>query len=401
MHLLTAYALNCGAKIDKPFIYTTFFPLPIQKYITFHSDEAEPAKNYDYWQDVINIINPFLQQNGISIIQIGEKGGRQFSDCIDLLGQTNPNQVSYIVQGSLLHFGPEGFLMHLASAFDVPLVSLLGISYAACVKPYFGSSEKQTIITAYDRTGKKPSFSSEENPKAVNLVKPEEIASAILKALGIEAVLPFETVFLGKKYSNFVIEEVIPNHTSILFNTEHQVEIRADLGYNDNAFLQQLGNYKKAIVVLDKNVNLATMIRFKDHINMIVVKIVDDTQRDFIQRLMELGRNIVLTSSLSEERIQELKPLYYEFGNINRLDLVGEDKINELKKDIDSLFYRSVKIIATGGKYFYSQAAAEKGIPMTNHHEYQRVIDAPSFWENLNCFTIVRQKLLDSKLKLE
>ena len=67
MHYLETHAQNCGAKIDKPFIYTSFFPLPLDKYITFHSDTQGTAKNYDYLQDVINIITPALGKQGILI----------------------------------------------------------------------------------------------------------------------------------------------------------------------------------------------------------------------------------------------------------------------------------------------------------------------------------------------
>jgi hypothetical protein len=399
MHIIETFAVNCGAKIDKPQIYTTFFPLPISKYITFHSDEAEPAKNYDYWQDVINMISPFLKQREISIIQIGDRNNRHFSECIDLLGQATANQWAYIIQGSLLHFGADGFLTHLASSFDTPLVSIYGIAHANCVKPYFGSPKKQANIIAYGRDGKKPSFSADENPKVINSIKPEEIANAILKLLGINVEMPMETVFVGKKYSSFVIEESIPNDPKIMFNPEHQVEIRADLGFDDNAFLQQVGNYKKSVVVVEKDVNITTLERFRQQINMIVVRVVDDTQGTLIKRLVEIGRPLVLVSALPESRIQELKAVYYEFGNINRLDIVDEAKINELKLDLDRLYYRSTKIVSNGGKYFYSHAASLAGVPMTNHHEYQKVIDSPEFWENLSCFTIVRKKPLTSSEK--
>ena len=35
MHLVEQYALACGAKIDKPYIYEKFAPLPFNNYITF------------------------------------------------------------------------------------------------------------------------------------------------------------------------------------------------------------------------------------------------------------------------------------------------------------------------------------------------------------------------------
>ena len=52
MHLVEQYALACGAKIDKPYIYEKFAPLPFNNYITF-SPFSKPAKNYDYWREVL------------------------------------------------------------------------------------------------------------------------------------------------------------------------------------------------------------------------------------------------------------------------------------------------------------------------------------------------------------
>jgi ADP-heptose:LPS heptosyltransferase len=202
MHFLETHALNCGAKIDKPFIYTSFFPLPIEKYITFHSDSPATAKNYDYLQDVINIIYRPLEQHGIKIVQVGDPKDRNFSNCASLKGALNSNQLAFIIQNSMLHFGADGFPLHLAGGFDIPLVGIFVNNFINCDKPYFGSPEKQILISSYNRTeNKKPSFSNDEMPKTVNLIKPEEIAASILKLLGIDYTIPFESLFFGKKYS--------------------------------------------------------------------------------------------------------------------------------------------------------------------------------------------------------
>lgn len=392
MHILETYALNCGAKIGKPYIYPTFFPLPVEKFITFTPDEAEPAKNYEYWQDVINILNPILLKQGVRIIQIGDAKDRAFSECVNIKGQTTHNQWAYLIQRSLLHFGADGFAAQLAGSFDIPVVTLHSVSYVGVSKPYFGSPHKQVAFAGYDRAKLKPSQAAEENPKTVNLINPEEIAQSILNLLEIKENIAFETVFTGKKYSNFVIEESIPDSPQILFNPEHQVEIRADLGFEENSFIQQLGNYKKAIVVLDKPVNMNILRRLKQNIISVVFKVSDETHYSFLTQLLELGRPVILISTLPEERIQQLRLIYYEFGNINKIESAPEDKINELKKEASNLFYRSAKITSSKGKYFYSYAATERDIPMKNHFEYQRVLDIPSFWENLHCFTIVRPK---------
>ena len=67
MHLVETYALSCGAKIDKPLIYEKYFPLPQVKYITFQPFSGAPSKNYDFWQQVIDILFPILQNKDISL----------------------------------------------------------------------------------------------------------------------------------------------------------------------------------------------------------------------------------------------------------------------------------------------------------------------------------------------
>jgi len=393
LHLLTTYALNCGAKIGKPFIYTSFFPIPFERYVTFHTDCVGNARNYDYWQDVINIIAPILSKNNIRILQVGGPKDREYSECVSLKGQTNMNQLAYVVKNSMLHFGPDSFAIHLAGTFDIPLVSLYSTNFVNCVKPYFGSPEKQVFISSYDRAGLKPSFSNEENPKTINLIKPEEIASAIFKLLGIDFTIPFDSVFFGKKYSNFSIQELYLNQKNVVFNPELQVEIRADNEfYSDEALFNQLSRYKRSIIIMDKPINLNILSQFKANIMACVLKVTETDHTEFLSKLEALGIKIILVSELSEKEIAALKFKYYEFGIVNRIEQTSEDKINELKKDIDSLYYRSAKITASNGKFYYSNAAVEKDVPMNNHYEYQKVIDTPSFWKNVEFCTIIKRK---------
>ena len=66
MHLIERYATSCGVKIDKPYIYETFFPVNVEKYISFQPFSKYPSKNYDYWDEVVAVISPYLQQNNIT-----------------------------------------------------------------------------------------------------------------------------------------------------------------------------------------------------------------------------------------------------------------------------------------------------------------------------------------------
>jgi ADP-heptose:LPS heptosyltransferase len=73
MHLIEQYALSCGVKIDKPHIETCFYPIAENKYITLHASSGMQAKNYDYYNDVMEMILPHLNSQGIKVIQIGGK----------------------------------------------------------------------------------------------------------------------------------------------------------------------------------------------------------------------------------------------------------------------------------------------------------------------------------------
>jgi len=394
MNKLTKISLSTGSKISKPYIYTQFFPLPFDKYITFHSDNVGTAKNYDYIQDVINILLPVLNKENIKIVQLGAATDRQFSNCVSLRGNTSVNQTAYIIQNSMLHFGVDGFSTHIAASFDIPLVSLFSNNFVGCDKPYFGSPEKQVLITSYDRTeSKKPSFANDEMPKSINLIKPEEIAAAVFKLLKINFEIPFETVFTGKKYSNMMIQESYPNHRRSLFKDDLLVEIRADKGqFNEEDMFYQLAQYKKSILVLDKPINLNVVRQFRPHVQMIAFKITEIDYRPFLSELEALGCKLMLISDLPTETINSLKIKYYDIGMIQPFNNVLDDKINELKKDADNLYYRSCKITASKDKLFSSQAGEESDLPMQNLDSYQKVIDLPVFWKELDFYTIIRKK---------
>ena len=83
MHLIEQYALSCGVKIDKPHIETGFYPVPVEKYITLHASSGMHAKNYDYYNDVVELLIPYLNKEKIYIIQIGQSEDQKINNCIN------------------------------------------------------------------------------------------------------------------------------------------------------------------------------------------------------------------------------------------------------------------------------------------------------------------------------
>ena len=94
MHLAERYATACGVKIDKPYIYENFFPIPVKKYISFQPFSKYPSKKYDYWDEVRDIILSYLQKEEIRIIYIGAKNEKHLENFINLTGQTSISQAA-------------------------------------------------------------------------------------------------------------------------------------------------------------------------------------------------------------------------------------------------------------------------------------------------------------------
>lgn len=390
MRLLDTYSLYCGAKIDKPFIYETYFPLLTEKYITFQAETPYDSRNYAYWQDVIDMILPHLNKMGISILQLGLAKEVPYQRVINLLGQTSYHQLAYIVRRSMLHFGPDSFGVHLASHFDIPVTSLYSISMPEVAGPHFGSPEKHILFKGYERVGThKPSYSPNENPKSINTIKPEEVSNAILSLLKIEDRVPIATVYSGNRYSNRIVREIIPNSQHVLPQPEQPVEIRCDLFFDEGLLVHHLNYWQKAIIITDKPINIELLKKFKPHIAAVAYSIGENDNPDFVKNIINAGIQIAVTSRLSAEQVQAKKIKYYQYGTINMIPIPALSE--ELKKETDKLYFRSCKLVSSNGQFFPSIAHWQAGTYLSNDFEYHKVIDSPLFWQDLEFFTIVKK----------
>ena len=391
MHLLNTYATSTGSKIEKPFIYTSFFPVPDEKYITFQAQTKSEAKDYSFWQDVINMIFPVVSKYGIKIIQVGGDKEKPYQYAVDFRGKTNINQLAYVIQHSCLHIGSDSLCVHLASGFDIPLVALYSTSPKTVSGPIFNKSEKQIIFESYLRMGnQKSSFSNQENPKSVNLIRPEEIANAVFKQMGLEFELPLETIYVGEKYGYDKIRDFIPNNVVQLFNPEIPVEIRMDIEFNENILAQQL-SIGKGIIITDKPINLNLLKQFKPNIPTLIYEVKENDNPEFIVAVKKIGIPSAVITYLPVEKLESKKIHYYEHGKINVIKNESQEAIDILKKDIDNLYYRSNKIILSNNKFYLSNAARAKDIDVKSDFDYQKVIDAPEFWQELNYMHIVKK----------
>ena len=149
MHLVEQYSLVTGAKINKPFIETSYYPVPFDKYIVVENGGQEvKSRIYSMWTDIVADIKDYLDAENIKIVQVGAADSEQMAGVFDLRGRTTTKQLAYIIKNSLLHCSTNDFLLDVASHFDVPVVGMYGNTYANVAKPYWGNVDKKIIIEA-------------------------------------------------------------------------------------------------------------------------------------------------------------------------------------------------------------------------------------------------------------
>ncbi len=385
-HLLEAYALNCGLKIDRPYVYQKFFPLNVEKFITIHPNSKCDSKCYDYWQEVVLFLQPELTKNGISIIQIGTKEDKPILGCLHTQGQTSVNQASYIIGKSMLHLGADSFASHVASGLGKKIVCLYSNNYASVVRPYW-TKESDCVLLEPDRTKKKPNFSETESPKSINEIKPEKIAEHVLSLLGLDSQINWKTVIRGSKYNHINIQS-IPN--SVInpkaFNVE-SIIMRMDIEHNEEVLANQL-NVSDCAIVTRKPINLKLLEVFREKIKQFVYEIDENHDPTFAAKIRRLGLDCTYLNTLNQEELNKIKVDYFDIGVLINKPKINPDDVATLRSlNLSKLFYRSKKYVVSDGKIYPSVAEAKFGQPLSSlAQEFRAVIDNDIFWDDIEDF---------------
>jgi hypothetical protein len=392
MHILDSYALNCGVKIDKPYIYDQYYPLGEDKYITIQPSSRYPGKQYLYWNEVIGYIYDHLEEKGIKVVQIGVKDDKPIFRCIWTQGTTSINQVAYMVRHALLHVGVDSFAMHVASGYDKKSLSLHSTNWAKNTRPYWTSEEKGLTLEP-EREGLKPSFQFKDPGKqTINEIKPEVVAQKALELLGIEKKVPYETIFTGENYTstNF---HLVPSSTLTTRDSINFLVMRMDLEFDEDVLYNQL-QVTPSSILTDKPIDTEIIGRFSNKIKDVLYFLDEDHDIDFVKFLHSSGVNYILVSKLKGKKLDKLKFDYLDYNFIFEKKSNEEERDNILKAgSLDSLRYKSNKKILKDGKCYSSVANLNKNIADTNIGDtsFHEVLDAPSFWEDLDDFYIVKK----------
>ena len=387
MHLVETYALSCGAKIDKPLIYEKYFPLPKVKYISFQPFAGAPSKNYDFWQQVVDILFPILKNKGISILQIGAKEEKTFKGCLSIVGNTNLGQAAYAIARAELHLGADSFAAHMASAYDKKIVAIYSNNIVKNVKPYWSKDENVTLIEPKRKN--KPNFEMEESPKTINSIKPEAIAESVCKLLNVDFKKPYETVYIGEKCGENDFYVWVPDVVHPIKEPPQPIEVRMDYHFDEGILEKQLQICPCAIIT-DKPINLDLLKKYRPHVAHLFYEVTENDAPEFAQGARKMGLKIIPITRLSNEKISDKKVNYFDVGKINFVD-EPEKKLIKKIKNIDNLFYKSNKIIMSNTKRFSSHPKYLKGVVSNNR--FEPLDTTGHFFDDLDHYHIV--KLLD------
>jgi len=268
MHLVESFSLNTGLKIDQPYLYDKFVPLPFRcGYITLQPFGKYPSRQYDYWKEVMEILKPVLTDNNIKVIQLGTKNENPIQGCYDMRGKTSFSQASYLIKNSLLHLGIDSFGIHFASGVKKKIVGIYSNMLPSQTGPYWSDSKDVILLEPPRESHEKPSYSIEEDPKTINTIKPEDIAKSVCKLLRLEYDYPYKTLYTGREYHVNKIEVVpvnfITNHVEM--GVESMI-VRMDMYFNEESLERQL-RICPCSIVTDQPINVSLLQKYKSRIN--------------------------------------------------------------------------------------------------------------------------------------
>ena len=347
-HIAEVYAKDLGVKIGQPVISDHFVPGLPEKYISFQASNKMTSKNYLYWDIVLGLLQDHLFTQNIQVVQVGGKDDPQVGGVsVDHRG-TSYRQMNYIIKNAQAHLGVDSLPMHVASAYDRPMVALFGNLYVTNANPLWNKTNK-AICLEPDFSEEKPSFGT--NCTRINEIKPEVVAQSMLNILGIDEKIKFKTVRIGSKYHQQTVE-IEPNFFAPSEQLKGKaINLRGDLCPDINTIVQWTRMCITNLYIsepfdlnaLPHMTNLKQVI-FKHNAGQNV------DLNDFFKILKRKKINVAIETT-DTDNISDLRLKYFDYPVVETVAAGDEVKASK---------YLSKKKFISGGQIFYSKFAAKK-----------------------------------------
>ena len=395
-HLVDTYARTAGLRIDKPLLFEHFFPLPVEEdYIVFVASAGHAVRFYSFYREVLWLLKDALQGANIKTVQCGLKEDPKIGCDIDVCGLTDPSQLFHIIsRAKLLICGDTG-AMHVADAFDVPLVALFSTSEPKISGPYFGNKSKQICLSPR-YSGYAPSHNAAESPKTIDKIQPEWVADSAAKLLGLYN-RRVNTISMGAKFGNYSID-VVPDSPYVRQNLDGVLlNLRYDIG-GDERIVHSLLSKRKCLVVTNKAMDVNILKQLRGNLENLLYEVDDNYDINFIAALKIHAIPFILTTEFSKEKLDGMKEVFMDYGlvqrkkNFTREAVTNHDQISERTK------FRSSKFIISQGRIFMSRAHLEADSSIDDFSDNEAyVIDDPLFWREQEFFYLFNDAPIELK----
>lgn len=367
MRLSDYYAQYSGVEPEKPEFPSIWIARPEGEYFTVCTGAVTQSRIYSYFGKVISLLClPYR------IVQIGAGEDYPIPNAIDYRGRLNLRQESFLIEGAKFHLGNDHVFNNLAEMADVHSFSVHAVLPGSAAAP-----RDHTFISApKDR----PSYADIENPKSINLIKPEDVANSILEKLG-KPRLSIKTVKIGPSFLEERIDLIpdfaIPPDTF----RGRKIVCRYDLCPNREGLIHFLNCYGGAILTYDP-IDPEILKAFRGKIPHVVYYVDRNLNIDFIRFLSHSGIPYDLVSNKQGKELSDLKLELFDFNQIKSPRKYAVDDLSE------SMKFETNRVFFSRNQFYPSKYHWEQGIPIQSCDFSLKGIQNESFNESIDNFYI-------------
>ena len=387
MNLTEKMALDCGVKVSRPYLDRYFLPIKNDNYIIIDTRCKNANGQYDYFNDVLDLIKPYLKEINIDIFQIATDKNIKLA-CDKCFITINKKQENYLISKAKLLISNENYSLHIASVFNTKSIGLYSLFNPNNTRPVW-NKDSQIILESH-RDGNLPSYGrSNELPKTINFISPYAIAKNILDSLGIVNDLGrFELVHLGKSFNQKIVE-IVPDFISDAnFMKERSINLRLDYvsNLNSSVFNYWMTN-RKVNIITNKDININMIAPYRNNILLMTIMLSENISEKFLKHCKSIGLKLKIFCDV-KDKLEE-----YRFKFLNwevHQDFENEGVLNKLDTLSQKSKFISSKILISKGKQFSCKANYFANKHLDNSEE--SVILSKEFEQEIEFFKIYNER---------